>query len=94
MQTHHKIKKIIWIILVQNLSEIFGFDEVFPDADYGRQRSRFFIDIDKEGQFKLNVPASSEKGNVPILTRYENYSTINSFEEDAWNAANARWTQL
>lgn len=40
------------------------------------QRSRFSIDIDKEGQFKLNVPASSESGNIPLLTRPENYSTF------------------
>jgi hypothetical protein len=53
---------------------------VLPDinsnADYARNRSRFFLDIDKEGQLKLNVPASSEKGNIPLLTRYENYSTF------------------
>lgn len=41
-----------------------------------RQRSRFSFDIDKEGQFKLNVPASSEIGNVPLLLRPENYSTF------------------
>lgn len=40
------------------------------------QRSRFFVDIDKEGQFKLNVPASSESGNVPLLVRPENYSSF------------------
>lgn len=40
------------------------------------QRSRFFFDIDKEGQFKLNVPASSETGNVSLLVRPENYSTF------------------
>lgn len=49
-----------------------------PDVDdvnnYSRSRSRFFIDIDKEGQFKINVPQSSETGNIPLLTRYENYS--------------------
>jgi hypothetical protein len=53
---------------------------VLPDInsneDYGRNRSRFFIDIDKEGQFKINVPASSSKGNIPLLTRYENYSSF------------------
>lgn len=38
-------------------------------------RSRFFFDINKEGQFKLNVPASSNIGSVPLLARYENYST-------------------
>lgn len=55
---------------------------VLPDInsndDYSRPRSRFFFDVDKEGQFKLNVPASSETGNVPLLTRYENYSTFST----------------
>lgn len=50
--------------------------DISSNADYARLRSRFFLDIDKEGQFKLNVPASSEKGNIPLLTRYENYSTF------------------
>lgn len=40
------------------------------------QRGRFFMDIDKEGQFKINVPASSEFGNIPLLVRPENYSTF------------------
>lgn len=40
------------------------------------QRSRFSLDIDKEGHFKLNVPASSETGNIPLMTRAENYSTF------------------
>lgn len=40
------------------------------------QRSRFTFDVDKEGQFKLNVPASSETGNVPLLVRAENYSSF------------------
>lgn len=60
---------------------------VLPDInsndDYARNRSRFFIDIDKEGQFKANVPASSEKGNISLLSRYENYSTFG--EEDNKN---------
>lgn len=54
--------------------------EILPDinssADYARARSRFFFDIDKEGQLKLNVPASSETGNIPLHARYENYSTF------------------
>lgn len=60
--------------------------EAIPDVndrtDYARNRSRFFIDIDKEGQVKINVPASSETGNIPLLTRYENYSTIYAKEKD------------
>lgn len=50
--------------------------DIESNSDYGRDRSRFFIDVDKEGQFKLNVPASSETGNIPLLSRYENYSTL------------------
>lgn len=50
--------------------------DINSNADHARGRSRFFIDIDKEGQFKINVPASSEVGNIPLLTRYENYSTF------------------
>lgn len=44
---------------------------------YKKNRSRFFFDIDKEGQFKLNIPSSSEVGNIPVLARYENITTIN-----------------
>jgi phage gp45-like len=40
------------------------------------QRSRFSFDVDKEGQIKVNIPASSESGNIPLLTRAENYSTF------------------
>jgi len=50
--------------------------DINSSADYARNRSRFFFDVDKEGLFKLNVPASSETGNIPLLTRYENYSSI------------------
>lgn len=58
-----------------------------PDAnskkDYARERSRFFLDIDKEGQFKLNVPSSSETGNISFLTRYENFSVISNKKNPA-----------
>lgn len=54
--------------------------EVLPDinsnSDYSRSRSRFYVDVDKEGMLKMNIPASSETGNIPLLTRYENYSTF------------------
>lgn len=50
--------------------------DVSSQDNYARDRSRLFLDIDKEGLFKLNIPASSETGNVPLLTRYENYSTV------------------
>lgn len=55
--------------------------DINSNKDNSTVRGRFFIDIDKEGQFKINVPASSEKGNIPLLTRYENYSSF-STEDD------------
>lgn len=45
-------------------------------SNYAKDRSRFFLDIDKEGQFKMNVPASSEVGNVSVLVRHENFSNL------------------
>jgi len=61
--------------------DLFSNKYVLPDInskdDYARNRSRFFIDIDKEGQFKLNIPSSSEKGNIALLTRYENFCSFN-----------------
>lgn len=53
-----------------------GPPNVLDNKDYARLRSRFSFDVDKEGQFKLNVPASSETGNIPLLSRYENFSTV------------------
>lgn len=50
--------------------------DILDNSNYARNRSRFFIDIDKEGQFKINIPQSSETGNVALLTRYENYSNL------------------
>jgi len=62
--------------LISSTTKQLVLPDINSNEDYARNRSRFFFDIDKEGQFKLNVPASSERGNVPLLTRYENYSTI------------------
>ena len=55
-----------------------GANETYGGTDdiYKKNRSRFFLDIDKEGQLKLNVPASSETGNISVLARYENYTNI------------------
>lgn len=52
-----------------------GYD-VDDETDFSKNESKFFINIDKEGQCKINVPASSETGNVALLTRYENYSNL------------------
>lgn len=45
-------------------------------ANNARDRSRWFIDVDKEGLTKINIPASSETGNIPRLTRHETSSAI------------------
>ena len=57
---------------------VLALPNINSNADYSRSRSRFFLDIDKEGQFKWNVPASSETGNIPLLARYENYSSFST----------------
>lgn len=60
----------------KDIQELPDYSDV---SDYSRNRSRFFFDIDKEGQFKMNVPASSETGNVSVLSRYENFSNLRGF---------------
>jgi hypothetical protein len=70
-----------------NKNSIYPGMNINKQSDYARERSRFFIDIDKEGQFKINIPASSETGNVPLLTRYENSSNI-AFNENETNDPN------
>lgn len=50
--------------------------DINTNQGFGRDRSPFFFDVDKEGQFKINVPASSEKGNIPLTVRMVNSSTI------------------
>lgn len=52
------------------------------------QRMRFFTDVDKEGQLKMNVPGSSEEGNVPLLVIAENYSTFATTDN---NNPNQTW---
>jgi hypothetical protein len=51
-------------------------------SDYIRQKSKFQFNIDKEGQFKLFVPMSSETGNIGLLTRYENYTTARAVKDN------------
>ena len=45
-------------------------------ANSARDRSRWFMDVDKEGLTKINISATSETGNIPVLTRYETSSVI------------------
>lgn len=51
-------------------------NNLLDNVDYSRDESKFFIDIDKEGQVKINIPASSDVGNLPLLTRNANFSSI------------------
>lgn len=48
----------------------------FSTGNNARDRSRWFVDVDKEGLTKINIPATSETGNVPVLARYETSSTV------------------
>lgn len=41
-------------------------------SEYGREHSRWSIDVDGEGLTKINIPASSDTGNIPLLARYLN----------------------
>ncbi len=70
-------KEIAFHFELNAKKDLEGIPDVTNRDDYARDRSRFFLDIDKEGLLKLNVPASSETGNIPLLTRYENDSTVN-----------------
>lgn len=45
-----------------------------PDVNNGYPHSRWFVDVDGEGLTKVNIPASSDAGNIPVLTRYVNTS--------------------
>ena len=64
--------------LVNNKKPILltGAPDPLSAANNARDRSRWFIDVDKEGLTKINVPATSETGNIPLLTRYETSSVI------------------
>lgn len=71
-------KALVHHFELNSKKDISNVPDVNSSANYSRNRSRFFFDIDKEGQFKLNVPSSSEKGNISLLSRYENYSHVSN----------------
>lgn len=54
-----------------------GFPDVSSSKDNARDRSRWALRVDKEGLTTINIPATSETGNVPLLTRQENSSILN-----------------
>lgn len=61
--------------------------DILTSLNNNRDRSRWFVDVDKEGLTKVNIPASGETGNIPRLVRYENSSTIKV--DDEGNPKNA-----
>jgi hypothetical protein len=46
-------------------------------ANNAKDRSRWSLRVDKEGLTSINIPATSETGNIPFLTRQETTSVIN-----------------
>jgi hypothetical protein len=53
-----------------------GLPDASSSANNAKDRSRWSVDIDKEGLTKINIPSSSETGNVPFLSRYESSSSV------------------
>jgi len=45
-------------------------------ANNAKDRSRWALRVDKEGLTTINIPATSETGNVPLLTRQETSSVL------------------
>lgn len=64
---------------INSRKEISGSEPSKSSAssNNGKNFSKFSIDIDGEGLTKINIPASSETGNIPVLGRY-----INSVDEN------------
>lgn len=54
----------------------FKFDDVDAEDSglekVGYSHSRWSVDVDGEGLTKVNIPASTNTGNIPLLTRYTN----------------------
>jgi hypothetical protein len=65
-----------------------------PENDKSRDNARNFskwsVDVDGEGLTKLNIPASSNTGNIPILARYLNTSNISQERESAESRRDVR----
>lgn len=69
----------------QSSSILDGVSESDQATKTGYSHSRLSLDIDGEGFVKLNIPANSNYGNVPLLSRY-----INNFNGKDRNTASFR----
>lgn len=58
-----------------------------PDVKNAHAHSRWFIDVDGEGLTKINIPASSNLGNIPVLSRYLNTSLEQKDNTDSFRDA-------
>jgi len=65
-----------WSYRGPGIPDLVDIPDPSESSDNARDRSRWFIDVDKEGLTKLNIPATSETGNVPLLVRHESSSSI------------------
>ena len=62
----------------------------FSDGNYVKNHSKFSLDIDGEGLTKINIPASSETGNIPVLGRYVNSRNADDPENGAFRDEDRR----
>ncbi|MFA5048977.1 MAG: hypothetical protein WC516_08190 [Patescibacteria group bacterium] len=60
-----------------------GFPNPMISANNARDRSRWALRVDKEGLTTVNIPATSETGNIPLLTRQETSSTLSVDDKGA-----------
>lgn len=84
-----------WSYTGSGIPDLVDIPDPSQSADNARDRSRWFVDVDKEGLTKLNVPATSETGTVPCLVRHENSSAVEvddkgNAETDGRDEADAR----
>lgn len=65
------------------LDGIPGVDD--QSAAIGYSHSRLSFDVDGEGLVKFNIPASSNTGNIPLLSRYVNaYDAEDEKSRNSW----------
>ena len=57
---------------INSRKELNGDEPSRKTDAYARDHSRWSIDVDGEGLTKVNIPASTNTGNIPLLTRYVN----------------------
>lgn len=52
------------------------------DLPIGDSHSRWSVDVDGEGLTKINIPSSSNIGNIPLLARYVNQNSIGTVGQE------------